>query len=521
MVRHAPIVVLAGVLLGGPARAFTVKALTQSVGHEFITVEGGHRAGGWFSNPASNQVTGERASCRALCDKYDTRNFQVWSAAMGNRFADVNGWNVITDGGCFDATAQSSDWVQYPHFLRKKTDTGSEGARRAARGGVDYIKTWFLRAASAREESLWIRDGGGSVLRFKVLRPPFYLGIALHALQDSFSDEHTVRTADLKKIVDVKTFVETPSVQRHACPKRKSDKDKFTILTFMGQKGRRHGDHAFVSGTRNAVEELKPTARAAMLATRDLFRAFQQAREARGRAEALWAKFEKEWLGLALRPKPFTGPVNPKCGPSGDIEKQRDRCLAEAGREPVEPNLPRFCWPADKCREDWWGKAQDAFMRAVDGVGKAVTSALKSIGDFFSGVFSAIGDFATTVYHRFDGYDTCMQKHVPSLASRAASEAKARARHRLRDFWQRAQPPLREVPVADRPRAVAQAWRQLREAILREVGAVRERGAGKVRDWFGKDWKKDKASAKFRQSFDGQTSGLAAEMEAAYKAGVR
>ncbi len=179
----------------------------MATGHEFLVVTGAHYlSDGQFAEPgwANNQITGPTASCRK-CDQFDTNNWRTWSLVQGNRWADIGGYSVIGSGECFHAAVQDSDGVQYQHALRKRCDVGIRGLVRAHAGTVALIRDRFMRAVTAASEPVWFSDGGMVSLRYKAHRPTFLLGMAIHALQDTFSTEHTFRSGDWHALIDMKT----------------------------------------------------------------------------------------------------------------------------------------------------------------------------------------------------------------------------------------------------------------------------------------------------------------------------
>jgi hypothetical protein len=93
MQRTTCLVVAVLLQAGATAEALTVTAISASVGHEFLTVRGARRAG--LAEPSKNEIKGKTTTCWVR-DQYD-KNLRTWSAVMGNRWADVNGWNVIYD----------------------------------------------------------------------------------------------------------------------------------------------------------------------------------------------------------------------------------------------------------------------------------------------------------------------------------------------------------------------------------------------------------------------------------------
>src|SRR5262249_15544836 len=119
----------------------------------------------------------------------------------------------------------------------------------------------------------------------------FLLGNAIHALEDSFSSEHTQRTgANLAKIREHKTYVGTPNVPEHR-------HDFGGTPEIPARFDKRHGDKPYTRGNK-AEASLKDTARAAVVATKEFFEAFQQARAPGAAIGNIFQAFATKWLDL-------------------------------------------------------------------------------------------------------------------------------------------------------------------------------------------------------------------------------
>lgn len=331
------------------ASAFTVKAKDEAPAHEIITVAAAQRAG--MGEPARNEITREETAC-SDCDRYGTDNLRTWSAVLGNRWAELHGWHLVNQTACFAATTQETEHAQYTHFLRGHCDSGPIGLRHAVERSVARIRGWFERAVMAADELTWVNDGGYRVTRVRVSRPYFLLGLALHTLQDSFGEEHVDRDQGFQRIRDVKTFLDTPDAQAHSkleLPARE-DGRKDDIVR------RRHatdaGDHAF-TGNVAELGALRPAALAALAASADLIRSFHAARRAPKQMASLFRALEDRWLRYLPSHVGLAGKnAAPWCKPRfAQEESTRKACLAKVGAEPMDPGLPRFCWPASTCGE--------------------------------------------------------------------------------------------------------------------------------------------------------------------------
>jgi len=347
--------VLAIGLATASSEAFSQKPLKE--GHDLLTVNAAQATGGVFTEPPAFQrypngstrpnteVDKQTAGC-SVCDTYNTRSWKTWSAVMGNRWTDLGGYRIETSDACFQATMQDSDDVQYSHALRRRGDIGPSGVRRTHDGTVAFIQNRFMQAVREPEGAMSFRDGGVSERIYKANAPYFILGIALHALQDSFSEEHTVRSADWHKVRDYKTYVGTPGATSHA--KHKTSPDKFHELI---KPTATNGDFVFASDSSSV---LKPSAQHAVLASSDLMSAFDSARRTPSQAAQLWVGFASKWLQFDPVPATCSSTTDscpPDGPPKGDVETLRKKCIATAGREPrLDTDYPRFCWPDKSCR---------------------------------------------------------------------------------------------------------------------------------------------------------------------------
>lgn len=523
----------AGAMWMGASSAFTQKSPLTSVGHEDLVVEGARRANGWFREPSENQVTGVTASCRT-CDQYETKNFKTWSAVMGNRWTDIGGYSVITNAKCFNATVQDSDGIQYQHALRKKCDVGPGGLARAHRGTVEVIKDRFMRAVAATDDSLWFRDGGTIVLRFKANRPSFMLGMSIHALQDSFSEEHAVRDSTWHHMTDLKTYVETLHDARHAEYKYADQHFKFKPgIGSLHFPNEHHGDYPFKTMFSNAYNNLKPSAVAAVAATADLMKAFEAARLAPHEKDRLFAQFEQNWLRLvpsAAANAPQA--ADPACSsPTGSYgsgastdatwlttERERTACLHESGVEPhlapgnlhaTVSDYPKFCWPADTCKEDSFGNFRDAVTRAEHAVGHA----LSDIGSFFAHVAQAVEDFFA---HGAHSYGRCFNESG-DFGRRGGDHYMSAAHQKADHFWVDLGDAIDMLNLADRKRAVDAHWAKVKAAIIHEEPTVRNQSCDRVRGWFFKGSSKNNGENNCRAQFDGHVANLARDLDGIYE----
>lgn len=402
-------VVAAGVMVTGSAAAFTQKTPLTSIGHEAIIVQAGQRI------PNVPRLTASQAGCR-FCDDFGTDKWRLWSAVIGNRWADFSGYNVVTEVAraklhhrktdCFDAVAQDGDVVQYQHALRARCDSGVAGLRNAYTGTVSLIRARFLAAVAAGDEPILVRDGGLWVGRYTVDHAYFLLGLALHALQDSFSEEHAVRSPDGRRIKDLKTYVDTPNAPKHCKPGR--DRDKYAMFGYLPQPTPLNGDYVFNTTVSNAWGNAKRSADNAMKASADLMDAFLSAKLDPSKVNSLWSAFEDKWLLLDPSvPTQDGGSKSPKCADdSDDTESTRRECLRESGLEVQLPEAyPPFCWPASRCAlsyDDLKGVvARDATAASNEVLGGLDASVGTYIAGLHVGASETPDDFGA---HAADGY---------------------------------------------------------------------------------------------------------------------
>ncbi|MEO1267977.1 MAG: hypothetical protein AAFX99_07760 [Myxococcota bacterium] len=144
-------------------------------------------------------------------DIADWQRVVVTSLALGVRHPDTEGHSVTNLDTLRDAHTNPDG--QYVHFLRSSTDDHDEGnalaiiqSRQTLR---DNIQTGLAYLDFPTERQLITTtvyaDFYGRI-QVDVWAPAFYLGVALHTLQDSFS--HTVRSDDLTTIRHVMNFID-------------------------------------------------------------------------------------------------------------------------------------------------------------------------------------------------------------------------------------------------------------------------------------------------------------------------
>lgn len=547
---------VAALAAASAAGAFTQLTPLTACGHECITREGGHLAGGWFNEPHQNEVTGERADCRIGCSQFGTNNWKTWSAAIGQRWVDIGGYSAIFDATCFWSAIQDSEEVQYSHAIRQTCDAGLEGLKRTYNGTVAIIEDRFLRATSVADGPMFAADGGAVVFHYKVSRPEFFLGLALHPLQDSFTTEHSIRSPDWHTIIDLKTYVATrmragvsPGDFFHAKAEL-SDfagsltsanqpsvtqaqynaifNDRFTWKLHRVPNGS-HGDHPWTSGDEGNIGRMKAAAQAASHATADLMKAFEAARLSgltnTARHKQLFEQFKNTWLRFAPLPdnttnapgcKPVPNPAD--CGGNGDCESARLTCLHRDGIETQLPRVvvnghvaagdyPKFC-RGGQCQDTGFDKVQNATVRA----GQAVGHALSDMGSFFAHIAQSVEDFFSHFWH---SYDRCYNESG-DFGRRGGDKYMISAHNKGDQFWNELGTAIDELTLAERHQAVDANWAKVKAGILQQEQGVRNATCGRVRGWFTKGSSKDNAENWCRNQVDGHVRGLSAQLDGIY-----
>ncbi len=152
------------------------------------------------------------ASATGITFQNDPQRLVVVSLALGARAPDTEGHSVANLASLREAHTNPSG--QYAHFLRSTADDGNdEGNEAAIEGSRKHFRdilqialayTRFPTDAQLITTTFYLDFHGR--IDVEVWAPVFYLGIAMHALQDSFS--HTVRSDDLRKIRHVMNYID-------------------------------------------------------------------------------------------------------------------------------------------------------------------------------------------------------------------------------------------------------------------------------------------------------------------------
>lgn len=235
-------------LLLAPSSAF---AFTQGVkdggyfvpmGHEWITCMAAielldgmendpkdpRKQKDWVTTPTNLSLEGADAVVKKIRasrtdeTRYAAKYKAVYSAIIGERWVDIGGVSLpaakAVSYNCLDLVTQEPISVQYDHFMRRADDVGGAGGIRAAQESAARFVTYFRNAALAAEGDIKVWDGGAVADLETVNRNYFLFGRALHLLEDSFSPDHTVRSASdgYRTVKQVKSYLCAKGSEQHA-----------------------------------------------------------------------------------------------------------------------------------------------------------------------------------------------------------------------------------------------------------------------------------------------------------------
>jgi len=222
MVQACIFISLAIVLIPGVARPYTIGSGITDPCHETMTLDavsefmenGGLLPGLLVPIPEGDVWRGVYdlfADELDLVYFNDEDRFFALSLLMGVRFPDFEGKSIADINGLH--LAHDDPEKVYAHFIRRPRDDGPEGDRSAIEGSVarmiDVCSQAVEMAGRPIEEQIGetpYYDGFYGSLDVEVWMPGFYFGVALHAMQDSFS--HTVRSDDLRTIRHVVNWID-------------------------------------------------------------------------------------------------------------------------------------------------------------------------------------------------------------------------------------------------------------------------------------------------------------------------
>lgn len=145
--------------------------------------------------------------------KVENRNekYVIASLMIGTRWPDEHGRSVTSLEALYSTHGDPSD--QHEHFLRHPHHDYTDGNVAAIEEAKTFLskRTRLALAYLKSEKDSQIIELTEYVefygqIKFKLWAPAFYLGTAIHTLQDSFS--HTVRSDDLTHILHVMNFID-------------------------------------------------------------------------------------------------------------------------------------------------------------------------------------------------------------------------------------------------------------------------------------------------------------------------
>ncbi|MCA2981785.1 MAG: hypothetical protein INH41_01145 [Myxococcaceae bacterium] len=141
----------------------------------------------------------------------DTRRAIIVSVLLGVRAPDTHSHSLFELSATRDIHLDPAD--QSAHALRGVDDDGPAGDTAALLATRAHLKRKVSEALAHLDERMTVSlalDFYGKV-EVEVLRGPFHLGEALHALQDAFS--HMLRTPDFQRVQHVMNFVDAMSTR--------------------------------------------------------------------------------------------------------------------------------------------------------------------------------------------------------------------------------------------------------------------------------------------------------------------
>jgi hypothetical protein len=206
--------------------------------------------------------------------RYQSTYKFIYDAIIGERWVDIAGFNIskgkIDGTDCWDAVAQEPAEIQYDHFMRRYDDRGGEGAVQAAKQSRQRFINYFVAAATAPKMAMKVWDGGVYSALTEVDRNYFLFGRAVHLFQDSFSSEHTVRTAEdnFERVRQVKSYLCAAGSEQHT----HADEEIFNYLS--GDVIWQRGTGFNPSWAAYAPSNMTTVALVATEATKDLWAAF-------------------------------------------------------------------------------------------------------------------------------------------------------------------------------------------------------------------------------------------------------
>ncbi|AKU95386.1 hypothetical protein AKJ09_02050 [Labilithrix luteola] len=213
------VAVLSAVLVARPSAAYTVGTGFSDACHEKIAISSYPQYLAALPIESIPPLRGEAADKLSAyfqrlfgvsADDRRHRNL-LMSLVIGVQAPDTHGHSLLELENTRNIHAAPDD--QYSHALRKPNDDGPEGDLAAISGTrvhiKDLVEKFRIEMQKPREQQFlsydYYLDYYGMVT-VDVWSPAFYLGEALHALQDSFS--HSIRSDDFRRIRHVLNYVD-------------------------------------------------------------------------------------------------------------------------------------------------------------------------------------------------------------------------------------------------------------------------------------------------------------------------
>jgi hypothetical protein len=217
-VRAAAILLL---LLASPVSAYTVGTGFSEACHERMTLEAYSE---YIVELPTDRVpvpsgAAWNALSAALIKEFglqsydDAQRTMILSLVIGVRAPDTEGHALTDFSNTRRIHADASDEGQYAHALRGIGDDGVQGDQAAVQGTREYLRSMIARAHEVlrlpRDQQLvkaTVYVEGYGLVEVPVWGPLYFMGRAIHALQDSFT--HMLRDETFGGVTHVMNYVE-------------------------------------------------------------------------------------------------------------------------------------------------------------------------------------------------------------------------------------------------------------------------------------------------------------------------
>ena len=320
------------------------------------------------------------------------RSLRAFSVVVGQRWVDEMGFaqvGVVSGKACFNTVAQEPEEIMADHFMRRGDVPETDAS--AHKAAIARFQRYYAAAVKAPDTLVPFRDGALTGGAFYVVSEAYMLlGRAVHLVQDSFSPDHTLRGTGTKVVVDppyyTKSSTENDYMKIALIKDWDCSPDTYQHSHVIAGPGLTPGNNDISGdiiwkpfGQRESklgacVADLKPVAKAAFNATKDLYAIFV-AQRGKGSPDTYSPEgdealkgFVQKWLSLdesiAVPPVSATSKKHRRAcqklkgrvlGIEARAEKERERnkrrqkCLKRSGRlsadaADADHNKPPYFW---------------------------------------------------------------------------------------------------------------------------------------------------------------------------------